>query len=179
MENERIVIKEKTEENTETIVTEPVTSEIETLETPEQEAPELNAQEEQKAESEIPEPDVSESETDAQNPDPHSPEHKKKKSPLKRILLAVLGVCLGAAVLLLGYAVYLAADLGRINPENIYSNIEMSSYIYDCELDEIDRLYYTEDREAVDIYEIPEYTRNAFIAIEDKTFYKHHGLNLK
>ena len=102
----------------------------------------------------------------------------KKNRPLIKALKALLCAALAIAVLILGYAVYLAVDLGRIDPENIYANIEMSSYLYDCDGNEIDRLYYTEDREAVAIDEIPEHTKNAFIAIEDKTFYRHHGLNL-
>ena len=100
-------------------------------------------------------------------------------TPARKFLRAVLGIILAALVVILGYAVFLAAQLGRIDPDNIYSNIEMSSYLYDSEGDEIDRLYYTEDREAVAIDRIPEQTRNAFIAVEDKTFYRHHGLNLK
>lgn len=107
------------------------------------------------------------------------PDEKKNISTPAKILKALLCLCLIAAAVVIGYAAYLAIDLGRIDPENIYSNIEMSSYLYDSMGEEIDRLYYTEDREAVSIDEIPEHTKNAFIAIEDKTFYKHHGLNLR
>ncbi len=105
-------------------------------------------------------------------------EGKKPKRPLIKFLKGIACVFLIAAVTVLGYAAYLAVNLGKVNTENIYKNIEMSSYLYDYEGNEIDRLYYTEDREAVAISEIPEHTKNAFIAIEDKTFYRHHGLNL-
>lgn len=104
---------------------------------------------------------------------------KKPKRPLITALKGIACVFLIAAVTVLGYAAFLAVNLGRVNTENIYKNIEMSSYLYDHEGNEIDRLYYTEDREAVSISDIPEHTKNAFIAIEDKTFYNHHGLNLK
>ena len=104
---------------------------------------------------------------------------KKPTKPLIKVLRGILCVFLIAAVAVLGYSVYLAMKLGKVNTENIYKNIEMSSYIYDADGEEIDRLYFTEDREAISISEVPEHTKNAFIAIEDKTFYKHHGLNLK
>ena len=38
-------------------------------------------------------------------------------------------------------------------------------------------MHYTEDRTIVPIDEMPDELKNAFIAIEDKTFYKHHGFN--
>lgn len=104
---------------------------------------------------------------------------KSRLSTARKILIGVLCAGLIVVISVLGYAIHLAVDLGKIDPENIYKNIEMSSYLYDADGNEIDRLYYTEDREAVAIGEVPEHTRNAFIAIEDKTFYKHHGLNLK
>jgi len=103
----------------------------------------------------------------------------KGTRPFYKVLKGILCVCLIAAVTVAAYASYLAIRLGKVDPENIYSNIEMSSYLYDSEGEEIDRFYFTEDREAVPVSEIPEHTKNAFIAIEDKTFYRHHGLNLK
>ena len=82
---------------------------------------------------------------------------------------------------LAGAFVYAYQSVPSIDPDasSIYSNIDLSSIIYDAKGKEIDKLYYTEDREIVSIKDIPENTKNAFIAIEDKTFYKHHGLNYK
>ena len=111
-------------------------------------------------------------------PDGETTGKAKKRRPLVKVLTGILCACLVAAVIVLGYAAYLAVKLGRVDTENIYKNIEMSSYLYDSNGEEIDRLYYTEDRESVAIGEVPDHTKNAFIAIEDKTFYKHHGLNL-
>ena len=110
---------------------------------------------------------------------PEKPKKKRKMRPIVKVLIAFLCLCFIAAAAVFGYALHVAGELGDVEPESIYSNIEMSSYLYDSKGEEIDRLYYTEDREAVSIEEIPENTRNAFIAIEDKTFYNHHGLNLK
>ncbi len=100
--------------------------------------------------------------------------------PRKRVWLPVgaLGVLLIAAAAVFGYAVFSVPDID-VSAGSIYSNIDLSSIIYDSKGEEIDKLYYTEDREIVSIKDIPENTKNAFISIEDKTFYKHHGLNYK
>ena len=95
-----------------------------------------------------------------------------------RVLIGVLLLFVAAFV---GAFIYAYNSVPAIDPDasSIYSNIDLSSIIYDAKGEEIDKLYYTEDREVVPIADIPEVTKNAFIAIEDKTFYKHHGLNYK
>lgn len=100
--------------------------------------------------------------------------------PRKRVwlLAGTLGVFLIAVAAVFGYAVFSVPDID-VSAGSIYSNIDLSSIIYDSKGEEIDKLYYTEDREIVSIKDIPVNTKNAFIAIEDKTFYKHHGLNYK
>ena len=106
----------------------------------------------------------------------------EKKSVRKltkgKVLLGVL--CL-VVLALAGTFMYAYHSVPGIDPDasSIYSNIDLSSIIYDAKGKEIDKLYYTEDREIVSINDIPDNTKNAFIAIEDKTFYKHHGLNYK
>ena len=98
--------------------------------------------------------------------------------PKGRKVLKVIGglIVLGIAVVLLTVGIT-AISVGRINQDTLYSNIERSSILYDINGDEIDTLHYTEDRTIVPISEMPENLKNAFIAIEDKTFYKHHGFN--
>ena len=93
----------------------------------------------------------------------------------------LFGVLCFIALALLGTFIYAYNTVPDSDPDasSIYSNIDLSSIIYDSKGEEIDKLYYTEDREIVSIKDIPENTKNAFIAIEDKTFYKHHGLNYK
>ena len=95
-----------------------------------------------------------------------------------RAVAVILCIFLIAAALAVRYV---WNSVPEINPDarSIYSNIDLSSLIYDSKGKEIDKLYYTEDREIVSINDIPENTKNAFIAIEDKTFYSHHGLNYK
>jgi penicillin-binding protein 1A len=110
--------------------------------------------------------------------------HTKKKqgkfakaSTGKKLLMVLGGLfALGVAVVLVT-VVITAVRVGKINQDSLYSNIERSSILYDIKGTEIDTLHYTEDREIVPVSEMPEDLINAFIAIEDKTFYKHHGFN--
>jgi len=72
-----------------------------------------------------------------------------------------------------------AISVGKINNESLYSNIERSSILYDINGEQIDTLHYNQDREIVSINDMPDDLKNAFIAIEDKTFYEHHGFNFR
>ena len=103
---------------------------------------------------------------------------KTANKSLGRKVLTVFGglVALGVLVVLITILVT-AIKVGKINEESLYSNIERSSILYDINGTEIDTLHYTEDRTIVPIGEMPDDLKNAFIAIEDKTFYKHHGFN--
>ena len=105
---------------------------------------------------------------------------KFAKASLGRKVLTVFGglVALGVLVVLVTVLVT-AIKVGKINEESLYSNIERSSILYDINGTEIDTLHYTEDRTIVPISEMPDDLKNAFIAIEDKTFYKHHGFNFR
>ncbi|MBQ6623881.1 MAG: transglycosylase domain-containing protein, partial [Mogibacterium sp.] len=89
-------------------------------------------------------------------------------------LLFLIGIVAGTATM--GYTAY---KIGKINQDTMYSNIERSSILYDIDGEEIDTLHYTEDRTIVPIEDMPDNLKNAFIAVEDKTFYKHHGFNFR
>ena len=65
----------------------------------------------------------------------------------------------------------------HIDPKDIYSSVDTSSMIYDDEGKEIDSVFYTQNRQVVKYDQMPENLINSFIAIEDKTFWKHHGFN--
>ena len=104
--------------------------------------------------------------------------NKKAKTSIWRKLLTVIGglIVLGAAVVIIT-VILTAAKVGHIDQDSLYANIERSSILYDIDGTEIDTLHYTEDRKIVPIGDMPDDLKNAFIAIEDKTFYKHHGFN--
>ena len=102
---------------------------------------------------------------------------KRRAAEIAGLTLLVLFLC---AVSVLGaYVAYVAVTADDIDPENIYAHIDTSSVLYDRYGGQIDKVYYIEDRELITINEIPEDTKDAFIAVEDKTFYEHHGFNLR
>lgn len=108
---------------------------------------------------------------------------RKKAERERGIGHALLSVII--IVVLLGMAacgIYAAACISKapsINPKAIYENINLSTTIYDDSNKRVDSVYYYENRNMVKYKDMPENLKNAFIAIEDKTFWKHHGFNFK
>ena len=99
-----------------------------------------------------------------------------KKQVVLRSILALIAIGALSVLIMIGVV---AVRIGTINMESLYQNIERSSNLYDISGEQIDTLHYTQDRTIVSIDEMPEDLRNSFIAIEDKTFYKHHGFNFR
>lgn len=60
---------------------------------------------------------------------------------------------------------------------DIYADVDTSSVIFDDQGKQIDSVFYTQNRKVVKYEDMPEDLINAVIAIEDKTFWKHHGFN--
>ena len=75
------------------------------------------------------------------------------------------------------YAVGCITFAPHIDPKDIYSAVDTSSLIYDDEGKEVDSVFYTQNRQVIKYDEMPEDLINSFVAIEDKTFWKHHGFN--
>lgn len=88
-------------------------------------------------------------------------------------LFIVIGVAGGA------YAAYTIAHAPKIHPEKIYDTLEVSTHIYDDQGDLISDIYYDENREIAKYDQLPENLKNAFIAVEDKTFWEHKGFNFR
>jgi len=88
---------------------------------------------------------------------------------------AALGlICVLAGVI---YFVSIVAAAPKYDYSDIYSAVDTASVIYNDEGKQIDNIFYTENRKVVKYSDMPEDLINAFIAIEDKTFWKHHGFN--
>ena len=104
------------------------------------------------------------------------PKRKKIWPKVLAVLLVLFIAGVAASAAMVGIT---AAKVGEINLETLYDNIEQTSYVYDMDGDKIDELHYTQNRELVSIDDMPDDLKNAFVAIEDKTFYKHHGFNFK
>lgn len=120
------------------------------------------------------------------------PGRKKKKSgsvwqSVLKVIAGILCVCVifgsVVAVMLSMYVVRATAnDDQLLNLDNIKMSYSTIIYANDPAAGapvEYARLVGTEHRVWVDLGDMPAYLPNAFIAIEDKTFWDHNGVNLK
>lgn len=88
----------------------------------------------------------------------------------------VLAGCL-CVLIFICYSFVIITQAPKIDPVNIYDNIQQSSVIYNDKGKAVDSAYYTQDRKICKYEDMPENLVNAFVALEDKTFWKHHGFN--
>ncbi|MDR1835250.1 MAG: penicillin-binding protein [Fusobacteriaceae bacterium] len=105
----------------------------------------------------------------------------KKKSG--GILLKFICLCLLSGAAVAGAGVFFLLDRYYKELPDIAELIEnytpsLPSMIYDRKGELIDTLY-VETRDVIRIHEVPELTKNAFLSIEDKSFYAHHGVHIK
>lgn len=75
------------------------------------------------------------------------------------------------------YAFVVISMSPKIDPDNIYKTVAESSKVYDDSGKQIESVYYEQDRTIVKYKQMPKDLVNAFVALEDKTFWKHHGFN--
>ena len=108
---------------------------------------------------------------------------KKQKSKFAVFfgtLIKTLIICfLIAGLAGTGYVAYTISHAPAIHPRNIYDTLDVSSHIYDDEENLVDEIYFSENRELVTFDQMPEDLTNAFIAVEDKTFWTHSGFNFR
>ena len=108
---------------------------------------------------------------------------KSKPRGKYRWILSVLEILL--ALMIIGgiaggaYAAITIAKAPTIHPDQIYNTLDVSTHIYDDKGVLTDDIYYSENREIAKYDELPDNLKNAFIAIEDKTFWTHKGFNIK
>ncbi|NOZ25480.1 MAG: PBP1A family penicillin-binding protein [Nitrospirae bacterium] len=88
------------------------------------------------------------------------------------IIVGLLGILAGV---LSGVVFRSLSDLPRIEALEEYNPIEASK-VYSSSGDVIAE-YYVERRTFVPFYRIPDHVKNAFVAIEDERFYRHHGID--
>lgn len=105
-------------------------------------------------------------------------ERIKNWSRKKKILLSILFIMLAAAVAMVIYSVYVISQAPDIDPTKIYSHISQQSTLYGSNNKVIDKVFVAEGNRSNAKYKnIPKNLRNAMVAIEDKTFWDHHGFN--
>lgn len=118
--------------------------------------------------------------------DSPAPKHPRLKRALKVLLLSVLSVLLmfvvGGIVFINIFAAHLQnhiLPLAQVNLEDY--DLEKTSYIYyyneDGDIQVLQQLYTTTDRRWAAYDELPQDLINAAIAIEDKRFYQHQGVD--
>lgn len=104
---------------------------------------------------------------------------RRRRIPLRKILIALL--IIGLVCFVTGcIAVYsIIKDTPEINPESFYELLSENSTIYDQNGEKVEDLRPQTGglRENIPYAQIPKDLQNAFIALEDKTFWKHHGFN--
>ena len=87
------------------------------------------------------------------------------------LLLALAGAAMGALTILVMTDVYTSFD-----PEKL-GNYSQTTWVLDRDDTVIGGVYGAENRVSINIEDVPEHVRNAFIAAEDVRFYKHHGVD--
>lgn len=103
--------------------------------------------------------------------------NKPLRFSLRKFILNIVILGLTFILAFIIYALVVITTAPKINADDIYASVAESSQIYDSDGNMVDTVYYTEDRDVVSYEDLPEDLVNAFVAIEDKTFWKHHGFN--
>ena len=97
---------------------------------------------------------------------------------VKKILKWFVVFCFSMGIFVGIYSFTVIADTPKINPDHIYDYLPESSVLLDDQGNEIDSIYMGDgNRVNIKYEDMPENLVNAVVAIEDKTFWKHHGFN--
>jgi penicillin-binding protein 1A len=109
---------------------------------------------------------------------------KKKKTTsnkttniLKKIILVLLIVVLVGGFIGLGTAYAWIRSAKPLNIDELFT-LNQTTYIVDTKDNIIDKLHANENRTIVTLDKIPKQLQDAFIAIEDKRFYSHFGVDI-
>ncbi len=102
---------------------------------------------------------------------------RKRKSIGARILLFIILLIILALISGVVYAGSIVLTSPEIDTTNIYDQLNQTSTIYDDEGELLEYVDANESRTIVSYDEMPQNLINAFVAIEDKTFFDHHGFN--
>lgn len=111
-------------------------------------------------------------------------ERKKsgKRSPGRRVLTGILLLLLAAIIITIIaggiFVTYAVMTADEIDPSAIYEQLDTTSILFDDEGNELEPVSTAESRTIITYDQIPDHLKNAFIAIEDKTFFTHKGFNV-
>ncbi len=103
--------------------------------------------------------------------------HKSSRTKTLLLALVLFCVCMGACVTV--YATTVISRAPAIDTSDIYASLSQSSVLYDDEGNVYDTVSVDGGKRVNLSYEeIPEDLINAVVALEDKTFWSHHGFNI-
>jgi penicillin-binding protein 1A len=106
-------------------------------------------------------------------------EQAKRRKRLSRIIIGSVLMGFGIVILL---AILLVAKIIKQTPDvselDLKATTNSTSFVYDGEENIIDKFSGMESREYAHLEKIPKQLRQAVIAIEDKNFYEHNGMDL-
>lgn len=101
---------------------------------------------------------------------------KANKTP-KSFWKKFLHFCLICFLIGVGYVAIVIAQAPSIDPSNINSLLNISSTLYDDQGKQVDNIFDEQKRTIIEYKDLPEDLIDAFVCLEDKTFWKHHGFN--
>lgn len=115
---------------------------------------------------------------------PRKKKRAKKKHPfIKAFFLTLLFLIIFGSLAAVGGAAWYGREIitnaDPIDPTKIYDTLELSTQIYDDQGRLLDEIYYNENRKIVTYEQLPDNLKNAFVAVEDKTFWEHSGFNFR
>lgn len=96
---------------------------------------------------------------------------------VKRVLLVLLVIGIIGGGVVLGSVISIVREAPEIDATNINATLAQTSSILDLDGNVIEKIQAPEFRTVVTIDEMPQHLQDAFIAIEDKRFDKHMGVD--
>ncbi|MFR9296834.1 MAG: transglycosylase domain-containing protein, partial [Aedoeadaptatus pacaensis] len=106
----------------------------------------------------------------------HVLRHKKTWQLILVGLVFIFVLLAGIAAM---WVVSILKDLPAVDFNDLTTSIPQTSYILDAAgetIDEVDPSVFSEN---IPIDQVPDHVKQAFLAVEDRSFYKHHGLDAR
>ncbi len=102
---------------------------------------------------------------------------KDKKKWIKDFVRAHSFVLTGIAIATILFWFFILRDLPTPNSLRSYENVPLATKIYDRNNELLYEIFSDENRTLVTLDQVPEHLKQATVAIEDKDFYEHSGIN--
>lgn len=103
----------------------------------------------------------------------------RRKKTWQILLTAILLFLVLLAGIVAIWIVSILKELPPVDFDDLTTSIPQTSYILDAEgnpIDEVDPSVFSEN---ISVEQVPDHVKQAFLAVEDRSFYKHHGLDLR